>query len=282
MRLGLVPVGGGGVEVRTVVGVPVFDGHADGFAEGDRVGDVEPVDGRLGAGLEIVLLEGTAVKQRLAFPHPPTVGEIVLRACAVERRKAFTVDIDLVVAFAPPAHSPLQDAHVAADIVAAAFGLQDRVIAARSAGEFLPVLGVEIGRARRQGGELAVIHVIIKGRNFLPAFIGDRHLRRTPEGHVPVTVASPALGRAGDGQGGEVAVETMADAEEIADRRLDRRRGFAVPINAQDELAAVERLGGDGHPDMVDGPGAFEIGQEGRPARRDGQRILVAAAAVVG
>ena len=77
VRLGLVPVGDGGVVVVAVVGVAVLDGHPDGFFERNGVRHVEAVDRGLGPGLEVVLLEGTAVEEVVVLAHAPGVGEVV-------------------------------------------------------------------------------------------------------------------------------------------------------------------------------------------------------------
>jgi hypothetical protein len=74
----------------------------------------------------------------------------------------------------------------------------------------------------------------------------------------------------------------VADAEEVPDRRLDRRRLLAVPVDAEDDLAAVERLGGDRRPDVMDGPGPVDLGQDRRPAGLDRDRVAIAARPVVG
>ncbi len=282
MRLRLVPVGDRGQVVGAVVGVAVLDRHLERATERDRVGQVETVDRGLGPGLEILLLEGTAVERALALAHPPGVREIVLRPRPVQGRALLAVHAEDVVALPPPAHGPLEDAQVAADVVAGALGVEDEVGAARVGRELLAVLGVEIRRPLREFRELAVVDVIVERVDGPRSLVGRRDPAGPAERHVPVGVARPPLRGAGDRQRDEIPVQAVADAEEITDGRLDRGLALAVPIRPEDDLAPVERLGGDRHPDVVDGGRPGDLGQHGRPARLDGDRIAVPAAPVVG
>ena len=62
----------------------------------------------------------------------------------------------------------------------------------------------------------------------------------------------------------------MADAEEIADRALDARMLFAVPIHPQrQQPRVVRRRVRDREPDMHDHAGASQFGQRQRAARGD-------------
>ena len=282
VRLGLVPVGDRGEEVGAVVGVAVLDRDLDALLERHGVRDVETVDRGLGPGLEVLFLEGAAVEEGLALAHPPGVGEIILGAGAVQGRLGFAVHLDPVIALAPPAQGALEDAQGASDVVPGAFGLQEQVVALRVGRELLSVLGMEGGRVGGKIRELAVVDVIIEGVDGPRPLVRGRDPARAAEGHIPVAVAGPALRGTGDREGGEVPVQSVADAEKIADGRFDRGGLLAVPIDAQDDLAAVERLGGDGRPDMMDGRGPLDLGQDRGPARLDDEGVAVAAAPVVG
>ena len=278
MRLGLIPVRDRGEMIPAVVRVAVLDRHLDGLRERDRVGDVEAVDRGLGARLEVLFLEGTAVEGALALAHAPGVGVIVLRTRAVERRPVLAVDPDHVVALAPPAQGPLEHAEVRADEMPGPFGGEEEIVPVLVRREVLPVLGVEIRRVGGEIGELAVIDVIVERVDGPRPLVLDRDPARLAEGQEPVAVPGPPLRRARDRQRDEVPVQAVPDAEEVADGRLDRRGFLAVPVDPEDDLPAVERLGGDRRPDVVDGGGAVDLGQDGGLPRPDDDRVAVPAA----
>ena len=282
MGLGLVPVGDGREEIAAVVPVPVLDRHLDGSFERDGIGDVEAIDRGLGPGLEVLFLDGTPVKEAPALAHAPGVREIVLGARAVEGRHRLAVHADHVVAFAPPAHGPLENAQVAADVVAGPLRFEEKIIPPAVGRELLPVLGVEGGRVGGEIGELAVVDVVVEGIDGPRALVPGRDAAGAAEGHIPVAVPGPALRRAGDRQGGEIPVQSVADAEEVADRRLDRRGPLAVPIDAEDDLPAVERFRRDRRPDVMDGRGPFDLGQDRGLPGLDDDRIAVPTAPVKG
>ena len=81
--------------------------------------------------------------------RPQAVGfaEVVFRAGALDG--VLAVDLDDLVAFAPPAAVVVLDAQHAADEVAAALGVEDQVGALRRR-RALAVLGVEIELVRRR------------------------------------------------------------------------------------------------------------------------------------
>ncbi len=163
----------------------------------------------------------------------------------------------------------------------AALGFEKEIGRARRAGHLLAILGVEVRSVLRKFAEYSIIDVIIKGADRAGALVGHGDAGRFSERHVPVAVPGPALRRAVDRQGAEAAVEAVADAEKVADRRFDGGRRFAVPVHPEDELAAVKWLGGDGHPDVVDGARALDLGQDGRGPGLYGYGVPVSAAAVI-
>ena len=171
----------------------VFDRDPDRLPERYRVGDVEAINRGLGPGLEILLLERAAVEEVFVLPHPPSVREIILGARAVEGGLALAVDEDHVVALAPPTHGALEDAQVAADVMAAADGVEEKIVIAARARRFLPVLGVEGRRVGGQRGELLVVNVVIERRDGLGALVRNRDFRAAPEGHGPVTIPGSSL-----------------------------------------------------------------------------------------
>ncbi len=143
MWLSLIPVRGGSVIVGQLVGVPVLNRDPDRLLEEDRVFDVVAIDRVLAAPRPVVraLVEDQPMIRRAVFLLR-TEGriEVVFRAGAVQTGPGRAVDEDHVVAFAVPVVGLAREAvdvHVAADVVAAPFRLQDDVI----------VLAGDVGRA---------------------------------------------------------------------------------------------------------------------------------------
>ena len=80
--------------------------------------------------------------------------------------------------------------------------------------------------------------------------------RRLPERHRPIAVERAArVDR--NRQGVDLRVAAPARCEEVAHRRLHRRRRLTVPVDAQDRKAPVA---GRGHPDVLNGTGPPDVG----------------------
>ena len=82
--------------------------------------------------------------------------------------------------------------------------------------------------------------------------VGGGDPGRPVVGHMPPAVAGPALGRGLHRQAVQGRVHAHGHAEEVADRRLDARVRVALPVEAEDEIAAAA---GEGRPDVGDRPG---------------------------
>jgi len=71
--------------------------------------------------------------------------------------------------------------------------------------------------------------------------------------------------------------QAEADAEEIADRDLDTRLGFAVPVGTQDVVLEMMRFAaGDVVAELCDAPGPVNIGQDEGLAWFEPAPIIVA------
>ena len=268
---GLVPVGDRGEVVAAVVGVAVLDGDLDRLGKGDGVADVVAVDVPQGV-LGVAPVDEGASDEEVAegLAVAPRAAEVVFGTGAVKRRRRLAVDVDHVVAFAPPAIGAVVYREIAADIVAAALGLEEDVVLAGRAGVLLAVLGVEPARVFGQPLILLVVHVVIESAAGDGAVVGDGHEGAVGERHAPEAVEGVARADL-DRQAVVLVVAGMPEAEEIANRALDRGTLLAIPIHAEHEVAQVVGvLRGDSDPDVGDGARAFDLGHLAGLARLDG------------
>src|SRR5208283_3338324 len=100
-------------------------------------------DAALLAPLLRVVVKGHAGKGiREGMLEVPCPAEIILAARAFDRGLGGAVDVELVVALAPPAIAVGHHAEKGADIMSAAGALQDQVVFAFGYGKGLAILGV--------------------------------------------------------------------------------------------------------------------------------------------
>jgi hypothetical protein len=105
----------------------VLDGHFDLLLESHRVLKVVHIAGLVAAGL--ALMNRAAVAQVGVGLHAPGLIEVVLAAGAMQvRRPLVAIHPDHVVAFAPPGALDVRDREIAAQVMAAALGLQNHVV----------------------------------------------------------------------------------------------------------------------------------------------------------
>jgi hypothetical protein len=116
------------------------------------------------------------------------------------------------------------------------------------------------------------------------ALVLDLEARPGRERHREPAVEAPAVLRAHlQRRGHEVPAEPESDAEEVAERRLDRRRRLAVPERAQHgrpQLVRLVRQRHHRHPDVPDDPGPRDLTEHVRGPRRDGHAVDVPAAPI--
>ena len=287
-----------------MIGVPVLDGHFDRLLEGDRALDVPavkaiaPADSLPGVGdmRRAVVLVG----ERLAAKVPRAV-VVVLGAGSVDGGQLVAIDEDHVVALAEPpvlvlldgmrdTHKMTAPRRFHEDIIVRA--IEVLLVAHRIVPVVLPVVGPALAggglailrvKAAHIGGQRGQCHIIhrkvkIVGADF--SFVGQRNFRRTRKRHLEIGVQRL------DGSHGQQRrligkVLAKPEAVEIADGDLDRRRRFAVPPGAQNEIFQVQLIVGvDGEPDVRDHAGAGYIEQSSRAARLHGHRVAVPAGAV--
>jgi hypothetical protein len=209
----------------------------------------------------------------------PGVVEVVLAARAFDRGLRLPVDVEEVVPLAEPARLGLDDREDGPDVVAPAAHAQDLVgRAVGGRGEGLPVPRVEVGRALGERGELRPVHVVIEVGDTPATLVGDGDPARSPKGHRPVAVARATLRARAHHQRADGPLEAVAHGEEVAEGRVDARHGAAVVVDAQaQETRPAVLARGDGQPDVVDDPGAFEVREHDGLSRDRSLAVVVGA-----
>ena len=221
--------------------MPAVAGHAR--AEPRAVGDRD-------AGVEAI-----------RHVEAPRVGEVVLGSRALERRLRLAVHVEAIVALPEPAGLRLHDREDRADVEAAALHVEEDVRAAVvRRRKLLPVARVEVRRALGQRGDLLPVHLVVEVVDLPPALVRQRHAAGLAERHRPVAVARAAVGARADHRGLDHPLEAVADAEEVAERRVDRGLGAPVVIDAEaHEPRPAVLVGGDGDPQVRHDAGALKI-----------------------
>ncbi len=119
---------------------------------------------------------------------------------------------------------------------------------------------MEIGRLARDGCQY-IINLVIN-RHVLFIAILDHKPRVLAERHLPIAIER-AAGIDADGEGSQWRVFSPTAREEIADRALNGRIRFVIPINTQDGMPPVP---GGGHPNLFNSAGPGDVGKrECRP-----------------
>ncbi len=301
---GLVPVGDGGEVEGEDVGVAVFDGGAEGGFEGDWVveeeavvvGAAEPAEAVGDAGETEV---GVVVE---LFGGEGGVEEVFGAGAVEGSGPGFAVDEPHVVAFAVPDRAGVIDVVVDADDVAFAFDLGKEVVlgvgrvagfgaeggplvfdvVAGGLGDFAVPPGVEASEVGGEGGVDLVVDDEVEVTDGVGGLILDGEFGGPGEGHREVAVETAALvGGGGEGEGGEVVGLAPTLAEEVAEGGFDTGVEFAVPVGAEDEVAADHRVGGVvGEPDVFDDAGGVKVGDDGGFAGGNDDVVGVAPGAV--
>ena len=210
------------------------------------------------------------------------------------------------------------DVDVAADILAAALGVQQDVVAlcgevlvlltahdpfhmagARRGGDavrraFAVPECVEVQRVFRQGLDLLVIDVEIEVQR-AAAFVLHGEAGAPAERHRKPAVEAAAVLRCDlQGSTGKALCDAVAHAEKVAERRLDARLRFVVPVDIQHDLADIEFLRADaalraafvrvadGAEKVRDDAGTLQVGEEIRLAGGNEDIVVIAARWVAG
>src|SRR5262245_27139891 len=247
--------------------------------EPDRVGDVPAVETeallrlieavgtndqrhpRVGSGELLVLL-------RLPVLEVVRAAEVVLGAGADDRGGVLVaVHVELDLAFSPPAVVVDAVGHVRADVVSLALDSVDqRVDLFVGEGIDPTELRVEIALVLSDVGQR--VGDLVVERHLFFADVLERDARALAKRHDPVAVER-AAGIDADGERRDLRGALPAGSEEVADRRLHRRRALAVPVHAEDRVAPRARRR---HPDVLDGPHAFDVGEREYLAGLDDDR----------
>ena len=100
---GKVPVDGGSIERRLVVGIVFLDGCLEGFLEWYIVGDVPAIHGYVPAVIlaDSLIVVGVLEEGRIA----PRIAKVILGAGTECGGKFFTIDEKLLISFPPPSAS---------------------------------------------------------------------------------------------------------------------------------------------------------------------------------
>ena len=173
----------------------LLDGDPGLLAPGDGVGQVPAVHRD-----KAFLVQAAAIVQKGRLLYAPGQPDVILAAGAVQVGRPFVaVHPDHVVAFAPPTAADVGDAEVAADVLAAAFGGGDDVVAV--VGETAGVIDVHIRRVHRQVRSPAAERVLpaklsVEVAEFLVPAIGeglvvDVVVERDP--HLPLVAGADRL-----------------------------------------------------------------------------------------
>ncbi len=186
--------------------------------------------------------------------------EIVFRACTADRREILVaINEEFDLAFAPPAIIVYTPGDISAHIMSLSLDtfhegiigfIRERIDAAELGMEISCVIGY-LGKG--------IIHLVIQDHVFrIDIFHGDPAF--FPEGHGPIAVKGAAWVYI-NGEGGEFGIASPAHTEEIADRAFHGGFFLIIPVKAQDGITPVAS---GGHPDMLNGPGAFNFSDRER------------------
>jgi hypothetical protein len=135
--------------------------------------------------------------------------------------------------------------------------VEQRVLRVCALREGAPPLGVEVAGPVRNVAQ-RVRDLIEETLDPLGVLALDRDAGRLAERHRPVAVEAPG-GVHADRQRADPRTQAVAASEEVAERNLDGRRPFAIPVHAQDRIAIDLRVHGD--PDVLDDAGARDLGE---------------------
>jgi hypothetical protein len=123
---------------------------------------------------------------------------------------------------------------------------------------------------------LLPVDVIVEHGDRTVAFVGQRDSAGLTERHRPIAVAGASEGSIANHHRVDVAVVSMTDAEEVAERRVDAGSLLAVVIDAK---ARQSRPGvfviRHGEPDVADDAGSLQVCHDERFARHDALGIVV-------
>jgi len=205
----------------------------------------------------------------LAIARPveaPGPAEVVFGPRPADRRVFLVVvQVELHLAFAPPAVRKLRPRQVRADVVPLPLHVvQQRVLRILPRRQRPPPLRVEVRRVlrhRRQG----VRDLVEEAFHLLPVLALDRHLRRTPERHRPIAV-EPAGRIHRHRQRVHLRPQRVPAREEVAQGHLDRRVRLIVPVNPQNRVA--EDLRRNRNPDVLDHARPRDLRQRHRRVRQ--------------
>src|SRR5215470_19987182 len=112
MRLGLIPVGNGGVIVRTMICVAMLDRRLERLGKRNRRIKMKAVDAPTAAGKLSTHQRCAIEREAVATPTEiPRSEKIIFGACADERRRGRPIDEEHIVTLAPPSVLVLQDRH---------------------------------------------------------------------------------------------------------------------------------------------------------------------------
>lgn len=125
------------------------------------------------------------------------------------------VDVDHVVAFAPPSACAVVDGEVDANVMALPNGIGEDVVVPALAWECLAELRVEPQRGLRRRGEFLVVDIVVKRGAGYGAVVGDGDFGRGGEWHAPKTVEAGF--RTDLDERGVLVDAVVAESEKVAD-----------------------------------------------------------------
>ena len=148
---------------------------------------------------------------------------------------------------------------------------------------------MEVQRVFRQGIDLLVIHIEIEVQR-AAAFVLHGEAGTPAERHrKPAVEAAAILRRDLQGSTGKALCDAVPHAEKVAERRLDARLRFVVPVDIQHDLADVEFLRADaafraafvrvadGAEKVRDDAGTLQVGEEIRLAGGNEDIVVISA-----
>ena len=174
----------------------------------------------------------------------PGVAEVILRPGADGGRELLSVHEELLIALAPPSAARVPDVQHDTDKPSGALGLDDgpvnpSLLLLRQEGIPMP-LGVKARQPLRRPGKGRGADLEDHGAGRF-AVVGQLQLGLLAEWHVPVAIP-PAVARVAQRQ--RAVVAAARNAEEISERRPDRRLLFAVPPDLEGQLPERIAVGG--------------------------------------